>query len=150
MKKIYLTQTGLEKLQQEHQQLSADRKAAVDDLKTAREMGDLSENAAYKVARFRLSSLDRRLRFLNRVLSQAEVQVKRSDGRIGIGSQVELEANGKIIRYEIVGSLESDLAAGKLSASSPVGRQLLGRREQEEITVLVPQGKMTYKIIAIS
>ena len=149
MKKILLTKAGWEKLQAEHKALSASRIHAVADLKTAREMGDLSENAAYKVARSRLSSVDSRLRYLGRILHQAVVQEKSSDGRIGIGSNVKLEINGKIVNYEIVNSVESDLSQGKLSTSSPVGRRLMGREKGEEVRVFIPQGEINYKIIAV-
>jgi len=149
MKKIFLTKTGLIKLEQEYQQLTESRPDAVANLKTAREMGDLSENAAYRVARSKLSGIDSRLRYLAKILRQAVVQEKPNDGRIGIGSNVKLEVNGKIINYEIVGSIESDLGNGKLSASSPVGKRLVGNMKGDEIRVIIPGGETTYKILAV-
>ena len=150
IRKIFVTKLGLEKLQQEHRQLTEKRREAVANLKTAREMGDLSENDAYKVARFKLSSVDSRLRFLTRILRQAEVKEKPRDGRIGIGSNIQLEVDGRTVNYEIVGSVESDLINGKLSVSSPVGRNLMGGRVGDQVKVVTPQGEKYYKIIQIS
>jgi len=149
MKKLLLTKSGWEKLQAEQKTLSATRVQAVADLKTAREMGDLSENAAYKVARSRLSSVDSRLRYLERILRQAVIQEKPQNGKIGIGSKIKVEINAKIVDYEIVNSVESDLSSGKLSASSPVGRRLIGRGKDEEVKVFIPQGEIIYKIISV-
>lgn len=150
MKKIFLTKSGLLELQQEYRQLSGKRVGAVANLKTAREMGDLSENAAYKVARSKLSSVDSRLRYLERILRYAEIKEKPKDGEIGIGSKVKLEIDGETVDYEIVSSVESDLDNRKLSASSPVGRNLIGRKIDDEVRIITPQGQKIYQIVSVS
>ena len=84
IKKILLTAEGLQEKEQERSELRASRIEAVKELQTARNMGDLSENGAYKAARFRLSGIDRRLRYIEGVLRRVVVSKKRSDGIIGI------------------------------------------------------------------
>lgn len=109
-------------------------------------MGDLSENAAYKVARSKLSSVDRRLRFLTKILDNAYIMKVDFKGMVDVGCLVTVETKFGNTTYQIVNSHESDIAKGKISYYSPVGRALIGKRVNDEVEIITPNGKVTYKI----
>lgn len=149
MNKTPFTKHGYNDLVNEKNELTKSRVDAVANLKSAREMGDLSENAAYRVARSKLSSVDRRLRFLTKILDNAYIMEVNFRGMVDVGCQVTVETkNGERV-YQIVNSHESDLANGKISYYSPVGRALVGKRVNDEVEVFAPNGKISYRIKAI-
>jgi len=146
IKKILLTPEGLKEKEEERNELKASRVDAVKELQTARNMGDLSENGAYKAARFRLSGIDRRLRSIEGIIRRVVVVEKRKDGRIGIGSNVVVN-NGKAdLKLMIVDSHESDFAKGKISLYSPIGKALVGRKSEETVNVITLKGNASYTI----
>lgn len=148
MNKITFTKVGYENLKKEYQELLNSRKPAVEDLKKAREMGDLSENGYYKAARMKLSSIDYNLRRLKYLIKSATVVEKQKEF-IDVESKVILESNGKKIEYLIVGGYESNPLEGKISHLSPLGKQLIGKKAGQEVVVTTPSGKMSYKIVKI-
>ena len=148
-KTVKLTQQGYDEKQQEHTKLTSERVSALAELVRAREMGDLSENAAYKVARSKLSGIDRRIRFLESILKRVEVVQKRSDGKAGVGSIVTFTDENGEITYTLVDGYESDIGKGKISIYSPIGRAFLGRRKGDIVTVAVPAGNKQYSIVSI-
>lgn len=149
MNKTPFTKKGYEDLVNEKNDLTKSRVEAVANLKTAREMGDLSENAAYKVARSKLSSVDRRLRFLTKVLDNAYIIQVDFKGTVDVGCLVTVETKFGNRIYQIVNSHESDLTNGKISYYSPVGKALIGKRVNDEIEVVTPNGKTVYKVIEV-
>ncbi len=149
MSKILFTKEGLEKFQIELQELQVKRREYVENLKVAREMGDLSENAAYKVARQRLSSTDYRIRYLNKIINNSRVVEDRGTNQINIGSNITVLANNKEQDFQIVGSHESDLANNKISFFSPVGSSLLNKKVGDIVLIKIPSGEIEYKIIKI-
>ncbi len=148
-KKIFLTPSGLTEKEEEKKRLQRERKTAVAELVVARNMGDLSENGAYKAARFRLSGLDRRLRYIENVLRRVAVIEKRTDGRVGIGSIVQVATAEKEITLEIVDGHESDFMRGKISLYSPVGKKLMGRRVNEKVEVVTISGIVVYTVLKV-
>jgi transcription elongation factor GreA len=150
IKKILLTPEGLKEKEQEHVELKVQRAEALKELVTARNMGDLSENGAYKAARFRLSGIDRRLRYLEGVLRRVQVMEKRTDGRVGIGSKVKVQSGENEMEIEIVDGHESDFMRGKISLYSPIGKALMGRRMGEKVEVVTIKGKVEYLIKEVS
>jgi len=141
------TRQGYQKIQDEYDQLTKDRVQAVEALRTAREMGDLSENAAYKVARHRLSQTDSRLQYLKKLLVEGKIARTTFTGAVAFGTSVTVEKeNGKVVTYSIVEGFESDPSTGKLSTSSPIGRALLGKKVGDSINVSVPAGNISLKI----
>jgi transcription elongation factor GreA len=146
MIKTPFTKKGYEDLVKEKEELTKSRIDAVANLKTAREMGDLSENAAYKVARSKLSSVDRRLRFLIKILDSAYIMQVAFKGIVDVGCRVTVETRFGNKIYQIVNSHESDIANGKISYYSPVGRALIGKKVNDEIEIETPNGKINYKI----
>lgn len=149
MSKILFTKEGLEKFQIELQELQVKRREYVENLKVAREMGDLSENAAYKVARQRLSSTDYRIKYLNRIINNSRIVEDRGTSQINIGSNVTILANNIQQNFQIVGSHESDLKNNKISFFSPVGSSLLNKKVGDTVLIKIPSGEVEYKIIRI-
>src|SRR3989338_10752680 len=146
MNKTPFTKKGYEDLVNEQKELKKIRVEAVTNLKTAREMGDLSENAAYKVARSKLSSVDQRLRFLTKVLDNAFVYETNFKGMVDVGCTVIVETKFGTQTYQIVNSHESDISNGKISYYSPVGRSLIGKKIYDVFDVTTPNGRVSYKI----
>jgi transcription elongation factor GreA len=150
IKKILLTPEGLAEKEQERAALKAHRVEAVKELVTARNMGDLSENGAYKAARFRLSGIDRRLRYIEGVLRRVVVTEKRTDGRVGIGSCISVRNGEKEMELTIVDGHESDFMRGKISLYSPIGKALMGRKAGEKVEVVTINGKVEYVIVTVN
>lgn len=150
MNRTPFTKEGYDKLNQEKELLEKQRIQAVAELKSAREMGDLSENAAYKVARMKLSSVDRRLRRLNAVLKGAYIVHAMSRDIVEVGSIVTVENEKGSREFRIVNSHESDVPSGKISYYSPIGKALVGRRVEDRVSIQIPSGQVVYKITKIS
>lgn len=149
-KPILMTTKGLEKLQEEKRKLLDERPSVVEDLKKAREMGDLSENGYYKSARFKLSSIDFRLRHVIHIIRYAKVQEQHVDNTISLGTTVHLENEGKEIAYMIVGEHEANPEEKKISHLSPLGSSLMNRKTGDSVTVHTPSGQKTHKITLIT
>lgn len=149
MKYIPFTPEGYKKLQKEYDELKQNRIEAVSELKRARELGDLSENAAYKVARQRLSSIDRRIQHAGKLIRYAQVIHPRQDGSVDIGTSVKVEGPQGPQQFEIVGGFESDPLHGKISHLSPLGKALMGKKKGDKISVTVPNGIHSYLVLAV-
>ena len=147
--KIPFTQEAYTKMHQDFARLTKERVEVMERLKIAREMGDLSENGAYRYAKFELGNISRQLRRLEHLLAVGEVIVASRNDVVSFGTTVTVFLDGKKIQYLIVSKHESDPKAGKLSMESPIGRALLGRKVGESVHVEVPAGTMTYRILSI-
>jgi len=150
MKKTPFTKKGYEAFVKEQKQLKIERTKAVIDLKTAREMGDLSENAAYRVARTKLSSIDYRLRYLNKILDNGYIVNRPFMGVVDIGCLVTIENKSETKTYQVVNSHESNINEGKISYYSPVGKALMGKKVNDEVRITTPNDEVIYKIKSIS
>lgn len=150
MKQIRFTKEGYEKLKQEYNELLEQRPVAIEDLKKARELGDLSENGYYKAARSKLSFLDSRLQMLTMYLKTAVIVDGDNSGLVDIGSVVTLSDGKSRKTYNIVGDLEADPAQGKLSLLSPIGKAIAKRYAGSEIRIETPRGEVTYKIVSVN
>lgn len=149
-KPILFTKQGYEKLKKEHGDLLASRPAAVEDLKKAREMGDLSENGYYKGARAKLSSIDHRLRHLAHTLRFATVMSAIGNETVQIGSQVMIRDENIEKIFFLVGEYEADPLSGKISHKSPLGSLLVGKKIGETVSVTTPSGQKSYTITSIT
>ena len=155
-KKIYLTPKGLEDLRKEHDEIvKVKRPEVVSRLSSAREMGDLSENAEYTAAREELAFIDGRIEELEGLLKQAVLITETAHGKganqiINLGSQVTVKRDGKKEVYTLVGEWEADPVEKKISHESPLGKSLMGRSLGDEIHVEAPAGKITYQVVDIS
>ncbi|MBA2505294.1 MAG: transcription elongation factor GreA [Thermoleophilaceae bacterium] len=112
-------------------------------IKTAREWGDLKENAEYHAAKDAQGMLERKIHLLRERIDTAEIAAEgKADGRVGFGSVVKVrdESSGKEQEYELVSSPDQDLSNGKLSFESPVAQALSGRGEGDTAEVRLPNG----------
>src|SRR5215831_2299773 len=154
LKEVILTSEGYEKLKQEIDYLSNDKRREVAErIRIAREFGDIAENAEYDDAKNEQAHLEARIARLEERLRDARVIQKKEikSGEVSIGTKVRLrdiDAN-QTIEYHIVGSAEADPTEGKLSNESPVGKAIMGRKKGEVVEVSAPRGALKYKILDI-
>lgn len=151
IKKIQLTQNGLDALKNElNELLTVKRPFLVDRLSNARAQGDLSENSDYQNAKEELGFLEGRIDELTDVIKNAKV-VKDSgnSNMVGMGTKVTVRVNGVKNTFEIVGEWEADMLKKKISHASPLGSALVGKKVGEKIEVEAPVGKILYEVVAI-
>lgn len=148
---IILTKEGLEKAKRELEHLKkVKRPEVIQRIKTAKEFGDLSENAEYEDAKNEQSFTEGKIKELENLIKKARVQtVKKDNSEINIGDKVVVRCDGEKTSYEIVGPTESDPANGKISSDSPIAGSLIGRKKGEKITVPIPDGTMKCEILDI-
>ena len=149
--KHYITKQGFVKIKNELKQLKEyERIAIIKDIVTAREKGDLSENADYHAARERQSFLEGRIEDLENIIAQAKV----IDTALLVGETVKFGAlvtlqdqeTRQIVTYRIVGECEADIKQNLLSIRSPLARALLNKRIGEYAEVITPKGEKLYLI----
>ena len=152
MKKTYnLTAGGMEELKIELEELVGQRKQAAERIKSARELGDLSENAEYQSAREDQDRLEARISEIEHVLQNSQlIKMPKKDGKIRLGSKVTLKDGPKPLVYQVVGTMEADPAHGKISDESPIGRELMGKSLGDKVELKTPAGSHTYKIVQIA
>lgn len=149
-RRIPFTQVGYDKLLSEKKKLLSERPEAVDHLRRAREMGDLSENGYYKASRAKLSSLDSRLRHLEKLIRLGKVVQTAHTGFVDIGCTVTIFDGSKEFTYTLVGGYESDPIHHTISYISPLGKALMGKKEKDVVSVNAPKGLVTYTILHLS
>ena len=149
----YITPEGARRLREELERLWREERPSVcRAVAAAAAQGDRSENAEYTYGKRRLREIDRRVRFLRRRLDGMVIvdQPPADPARVFFGAWVVLEAEDATrTRYRIVGPDEFDLAPGYISMDSPLGRALLRRRVDDEVTVETPAGSRDFVIAAI-
>lgn len=149
--KIQFTQEGYDNLIKELSELQNIKKPkAVLRLQKARSMGDLRENSEYSAAKEELAFAEGRTREVEELIKKADIVNYKNTNSISIGKHVVLEKNGKTETFTIVGEFEANLADKKLSATSPIGRALIGKKVGNLVEVEVPAGKLLYKVLKIS
>ncbi len=150
--KHYLTQEKFNEFERELEGLkTVRRKEVAESLEYAKSLGDLSENAEYHEARDMQANIEDRISKLEIILKTAIIVSSHDTNSVDIGSvvtiQKEREKDGKT--YTIVGSEEADVAAAKISMSSPLGAALIGRKKGEHFSVSTPGGIMKYTVVGI-
>jgi transcription elongation factor GreA len=155
MDTIPMTPAGHKRLKEELQQLkSVERPKVIQEVATAREHGDLRENAEYHAAREKHSFIEARIKDIEAKLSLAEVidPTKLSGDKVAFGAHVRLSNSdtGEEVTYWIVGPAEADSDAGHISVQSPLARQLLGRQVGDEVKVKTPGGTREYEVLDIT
>jgi transcription elongation factor GreA len=156
MQKEPVTKKGAERLREElHQLKTVDRPRIVESIATAREHGDLKENAEYHAAKEQQGFLEGRIQEIDGRLSHAQIiDIASLDpgDKVVFGGKVVLinEDNGEEVTYQIVGDLEADISKGLLSINSPVARALIGKEVGEIATVNAPAGEIEYEIDSVS
>lgn len=148
-----MTPEGHAALKEELARLKEERPRISQEIGTAREHGDLRENAEYHAAKEKQGLAEARIRDIEDKLSRAEVIDPKglSGSRIKFGARVKLEDvdSGKMAEYRIVGPEEADLAAGTISITSPMARALINREVGDEVQVRAPGGTKTYEVVEI-
>ncbi|MFZ9667063.1 MAG: transcription elongation factor GreB [Steroidobacteraceae bacterium] len=149
----FITQEGHARLTAELDQLwRVERPQVTQAVSEAAAQGDRSENAEYTYGKRRLREIDRRVRFLRKRLEGMSVVDRPPDDRhrVFFGAWVTLEdESGNTTTHRIVGPDEFDLAPGYISMDAPLGRALLGKRLDDEVTVSTPAGQRTWLIAEI-
>ena len=152
MKKLYrVTAQGVDDLRNELEELVANRGAVAERIKTAREFGDLSENAEYSAARQEQEKSESRIAVIENILENHEIiaEPKKGDS-IQIGNTVELKNTDGTRTFTIVGSVEANPTEGKISDESPIGMALLGKKLGEDVEIVTPAKSATFKIAKIA
>jgi transcription elongation factor GreA len=156
MATIPITLRGAEKLKAELQKLkTVERPAVIAAIAEARSHGDLSENAEYDAAKDRQGFIEGRIAEVESKLSGSLIidpSTLDAHGKVVFGSTVELEdeATGARVKYQIVGEDEADLKLGLINIGSPIARALIGRLEGDTAEVQAPGGIRHYEIVAVS
>ena len=151
MKKLFhLTKEGVEELKTELDELIQLRAPIAERIKTAREFGDLSENAEYTSARQEQERVEGRIAEIENILQNVEIIAKpKGNGSVKLGSQVKLK-NGDTKEFQVVGTVEADPLNGKISDESPIGQALMGKKVGDSVEIKTPAETQTYKIVNIS
>jgi transcription elongation factor GreA len=154
VKEVILTPAGYERLKQEIEHLSTEKRREVAErIRIAREFGDITENAEYDDAKNEQAMVEHRIAQLEERLSAARVIAKGDIKKdvVSVGSTVRLRDVDakKTIEYHIVGSAEANPAENKLSNESPVGKAIMGRKKGETVEVAAPRGSLKFKILEI-
>lgn len=155
MATIPITKRGAEKLKEElHRLKTVDRPWVINAIAEARAQGDLSENAEYEAAKDRQGFIEGRIQEIEGKLSAAQIidpSTLDAGGRVVFGSTVELEdeATGDAVKYQIVGEDEADLKQGLINVSSPIARALIGKEEGDVAEVQAPGGIKRYEVVAV-
>lgn len=151
-KQFRLTQDGVNELKTELESLIAKRGEIAESIKTAREQGDLSENAEYHAAKDEHERNEGRIAELEAILGSVEIITKpKGDSKVQLGSTVKLKnESGKTKEFQVVGTVEADPLNGKISDESPIGQALLGKKEGDDVEIKTPAETSTYKVANIS
>lgn len=150
-KKFRLTKEGVEELKVELKTLTGQRGSIAERIKTAREFGDLGENAEYSSARQEQERLESRISEVEHILQNVEVIIKpKGDSKVQLGSVVKLKGDSQTKEFQVVGTVEADPLNGKISDESPIGQALLGQKVGDEVEITTPVETASYKIVSIS
>ena len=152
---MYLTKEGLADLQKEYDELvKVKRPEVLDRVTSARNQGDLSENAEYTAARDELSFIDGRIDELEELLKQAKVIEDTTKGggahaAVALGSKVTVKIGSKEELFTVVGEWEADPTSKKISHESPLGKALMGKTKGDKVEVDAPAGKVVYTVVSV-
>lgn len=151
----YVTQETFEMMKEElHRLKSVERPAASRAIAEAREKGDLKENAEYDAAKEAQGMLEAKIKHMEGVIATSKIVDTNTidTSKVTILTRVTITnlASKKTVTYKIVGEVEADLKAGKISASSPIGKGLIGKEIGDIAEVHAPNGVLKFKIEDIS
>lgn len=156
MTKYPMTVEGARALEEElHHLTKVVRPKLSSDIGTARELGDLKENAEYHAAREQQGMVEARVRDIEGRLQNAvviDVKTIAHTGKVIFGTTVEIAnvETDERVRYQIVGEDEADIKQGKLSVGSPIARALIAKEEGDVVIVKTPGGVIEYEIVEVS
>lgn len=146
-KEYKLTKAGVEELKTELAELKARRLEVVEQLKKAREYGDLGENAEYHAAREEQVQVESRISEIENILGSVTIIKEPADNNdVELGNTVVLSGSGGKKVLSIVGSVEADPTANKISDESPLGQALLGKKVGDQVEIKTPGGTALYTV----
>lgn len=150
----YMSQEGLDKMKKELAEALAQRPVIAAAIAEAREKGDLSENAEYESAREAQGLLELKIANLQNTLANAKVldSSMLSTDKVQMLNKVKVEnmSAKKVMEFTLVGETEADFAKGKLAATTPIGKALMGHAVGDVVEAKVPSGVLKFKILEIS
>ncbi len=154
VQRVPMTPAGLEMLRAEFKRVKeVERPKVVRDIETARAHGDISENSEYEDAKDRQAFIEGRIRELEGMIAAAQVidPARLSGDKVVFGATVTMEdtETGETMTYQIVGVHEFDVAAGRISISSPIARAIIGKSEGDVVRVKIPKGERELEIVRI-
>ncbi len=150
MKKLFqITDTGKKELEHELEGLKGRRGAIADKIADARGYGDLSENAEYDSAREEQGLVESRIAEIEDILLNATIISATKSTKVKLGSKVELKTGQKIVQYHLVGPVEADPMAGKISDKAPIGVALMGKKVGDTVVISTPKGDIKYEVVKV-
>lgn len=150
MKKLFqITDAGKKELEAELADLKSRRGAIADKIAEARDYGDLSENAEYDSAREEQGLVESRIAEIEDILLNATIIPATKSSSVKLGSKVELKTGSKTVVYHVVGPVEADPLAGRISNESPIGLALMGKKIGDTATITTPKGSIEYKVVKV-
>lgn len=147
---LYLTAKGVENLKRKLERIKEEIPSVREELITAREMGDLSENAAYSIAKANLRRLQNQELRITEDLKNVIIIEEGESEEIRLGSNIQVLFNGREFNYQIVGEREADPMKGRISYKSPIGNAILGMKKGDKAEVELPAGIKKIEIININ
>jgi transcription elongation factor GreA len=154
MDKLYISRDGLEKLKQDLKDMNTRRLVVANAIEHARSLGDLKENAEYHSAKEEQAMLHAKIKDVEDKIARAEIleeqDIDTSKAYMGSTVRVLNTKTKKEITYQLVSPLEADMASGRISTASPVGRAILGKAVGEEAVATVPAGDLVLKVLEIT
>lgn len=149
-KKYQITEDGKRELELELAELKGRRGDIAEKIASARDYGDLSENAEYDAAREEQGLVETRIAEIEEILQQASIITAKKGSVIDLGHTVELVSGDREKTYQLVGPVEANPLEGKISNESPIGKELLGKKVGDEVVITTPKGETRYEIVKIS
>ena len=154
MDRVPMTKQGFDKLKAELQRLiSVERPKNVKDIETAREHGDISENAEFHAAKEKQAHIAGHMELLGDKIARAQIidPAGQAPDQVFFGATVVLtDVNtDEEVRYTLVGEDEADAPAGRISITSPIAKAIIGKRVDDEVVVQVPKGKREFEVVEI-
>lgn len=149
----HLTLEDIKELEAELDNLKVTGRAEMaEKIRTAREFGDLSENAEYDIAKEEQAKMEARIMEIELKLRDAIIYEKTKSDKVVIGNTVKLQdmTFGTEVVYEIVGSHQANPFENKISIESPVGKELLGKKKGDTVKIKLKSGEQSYKVLKIS
>jgi transcription elongation factor GreA len=148
---IYLSEEGRDRIEAELGALVVQRPDVIKRIATAREHGDLKENAEYHAAREEQGFLEGRIKSLEAKLKIAVISAPTERGaHVELGSRVRVDVDGEETVIQVVSSAEANSREGRISSASPVGAALMGRRVGDIVSIVTPGGQIRYAILEVS
>ena len=154
MDKLYVSRDGLEALKKDLEEMNARRMVVADAIEHARSLGDLKENAEYHSAKEEQAMLHAKIKDVEDKIARSEIledqDIDTSKAYLGATVRVLNEKTKKEMTFTLVSPVEADMALGKISGTSPVGKALLGKGEGEKTIAKVPAGDLPFTILEIN